>query len=451
MFYLVTVFGHYVKIWEVWNEPDLTDNNPTAWLTRAPTACELVNLKAPIYSYIRMMRITYEIVKKYDPQDYVATGGIGYPQFLDALLRYSDNPEAGAVTTTYPLKGGAYFDVLSYHSYPAYRLRQWDNSISNFRYTAYSDKAVEIVLKDKADFDATLKKYGYGTTYPNKVFIITETNVSRKTFEDRYGSDEFQKNYGMKMLISGQKANINQIYLFVLGEAINYDAATNEFQLMGLYENLSRDKPGSQKLTQQGIGFKTTANTLLGFTYDAAATTALQLPVNIEGAAFKRNNEIIYALWAKTNTNKVETVSATYKVPLNLNITNLKKYDWDFSQTAQITDVNPQNIILSGSPSFFVPSQLTTTIAQESNLKGIKMYPNPAIADVNLLISNVEKGLGSIEVYSLLGTKMYNSSFNKINNDETISIPTSNLKAGVYVVKVKLNGKTTTEKMIKFQ
>ncbi len=448
---LVTVYGPYVRIWEVWNEPDLTNDNPTAWLTRAPNPCELVNLNAPIYSYIRMMRITYEVVKKYDPQDYVATGGIGYPQFLDALLRYSDNPEAGAVSTNYPLKGGAYFDILSYHSYPAYRLRQWDNSISNFRYTAYSDKAVEIVLKDKSDFEATLKKYGYGSTYPAKPFIITETNVSRRTFEDRYGSDEFQKNFGMKMLLSGQKANIKQIYLFVLGEAVNFDAATNEFQLMGLYENLTRDRPGTQKLTQEGVGFKTTANLLLGFTYDETATAALQLPTTVEGAAFKRNTEIIYALWAKTNTNRSEAVSVTYKVPLGLNIANLKKYDWNFSQTNQVTDINPQSVVLTGSPAFFAPSLLTTNIAAESNLKGIKMYPNPSIADVNVMISNTDKGVGSVEIYSLLGTKMYNSSFSKTNNEEIINVPTTDLKAGIYILRVNLNGKTTSEKIIKYQ
>ncbi|MGH2644680.1 MAG: PKD domain-containing protein, partial [Chitinophagaceae bacterium] len=122
---LVKRYGKNVKFWEIVNEPDQTgfwDNGNRSrsdnWWINPPLASALLNLKAPIFSYIRMLRIAYEVIKKFYPNEYICPGGIGYPAFLDALLRYTDNPDSGKVTPEYPLTGGAYFDVLSYHIYP---------------------------------------------------------------------------------------------------------------------------------------------------------------------------------------------------------------------------------------------------------------------------------------------------------------------------------------------
>ena len=50
----------------------------------------------------------------------LATGGLGYPEFLDAILRYTDNPDEGKVNSGYPAYGGAYFDCDTYQQYPLY-------------------------------------------------------------------------------------------------------------------------------------------------------------------------------------------------------------------------------------------------------------------------------------------------------------------------------------------
>lgn len=41
-----------------------------------------------------MLRIASVVAKHVDPDAQIATGGIGYANFLDAILRYSDNPTA---------------------------------------------------------------------------------------------------------------------------------------------------------------------------------------------------------------------------------------------------------------------------------------------------------------------------------------------------------------------
>jgi hypothetical protein len=141
-----------------------------------------------------------------DPSAYVARG-LGHPSFLDAILRNTDNPVDGTVTAQYPLQGGAYFDVMSFHSYPAYSLKTWDNSIMGFIYRRHSDAAASEYLSKMNSMKQVLINRGYNDiTYPSKIFICTESNIGRMPFPDAagvpmVGSDLAQKNYMMKAMV----------------------------------------------------------------------------------------------------------------------------------------------------------------------------------------------------------------------------------------------------------
>ena len=360
LFKLQQIYGDKVRFWEVVNEPDFTSNqaNIEAWRTRAPQPGELVNLQAPIYHYVRMLRISYEVIKKYHPEAYITTGGVGYSPFVDALLRYTDNPSGGAVTAQYPQKAGAYLDALSFHSYPAYKLHYWDTKAGGFRYTRTSDYAAQLVMADRDSMAATLRRHGYGTTYPAKYLLMSETNVNRRTADDRTGSDDMQRNFGIKTLVLAQKNDIRQVYLYQLGETANAPApgvsvsATDELALMGLFENLRRDAPGSQKLTQLGQAFSTTTKLLYGWTYDAARTAALALPATVDGAAFRKNGAYTYVLWAKALFDTSEYGSATYSFPAAWNLATLQRYAWNHATTGTRATVPAQGVALSGAPIF---------------------------------------------------------------------------------------------------
>ena len=115
----VHTYKKYVKIWEAWNEPDHVVNADTGrWETEPPVPETLDHWHGTIFQYIRLLRITYEVAKKEDPDCWVATGGLGYPYFLDGIMRYTDNPDGGKLTKEYPAYGGAYFDCDAYHKYP---------------------------------------------------------------------------------------------------------------------------------------------------------------------------------------------------------------------------------------------------------------------------------------------------------------------------------------------
>ena len=355
-------YKNFTKFWEIVNEPDQTHNGTDAakWWTTNPAPCDLYNLKAPIFYYIRMLRISYEVIKSVDPNAYIAPGGLGFASFLDLILRTTDNPVDGSVTAQYPLTGGAYFDAMSFHGYPHFKLQDWENSIGGFKYRRHSDAAVEEFVRVKKEFDDVLYKRGYnGATYPKKVIICTENNISRRPFENWVGGDEVARNYMIKTAVESQKNDILQNYMFVVGDEKAEWEATDPFHLMGMFKKLNGIGPiGTggvfrQELTNPGIAHKTTSDILFGFRYDAGRTASLNLPSNVKGGAF-RNNEgkYIYVLWARTTADQSEAAYATYNFPAGIISPSVEIKYWDYTITNYPNVISSTNISLSGAPVF---------------------------------------------------------------------------------------------------
>ncbi|MGZ3948702.1 MAG: PKD domain-containing protein, partial [Flavisolibacter sp.] len=360
---VVSTYGPYIKFWEVVNEPDFTYSSagwlgdqtplpPGSWFDHNPTPDELVNLRAPIFSYIRMLRISWEVIKKLQPNDFVCLGGIGYRSFLDAILRNTDNPSDGSVNSSYPGKGGAYFDVISYHCYPMYNV-----TVGNRQ----SDAAAASYIAAKNAMDALAANYGYnGSQYPKKQFICTETGVSRIMSGTNWGSNDGQRNYIMKASVLSQKNSVRQVYWFSLGDGTD---ATNQYQQMGLYYYFGGNSPYNETASDQGKALKTTSDLLYGKTYDASRTASLSLPSSVEGAAFRAlDGSYTYVLWAKTTGDLSEYANATYSFPNTVIASaNIVRKEWDFSETNSASTISKTNISLSGSPSFFTDASVGST------------------------------------------------------------------------------------------
>jgi hypothetical protein len=375
---VVKVYGGFSKYYEIWNEPDFTSNwgvasalpgTPGNWWENDPDPTDMLNIKAPIQYYIRMLRVAYEVIKRYQPGAIITLGGLGYPSFMHALLRNTDNPvpdaggRRGSVTPEYPLPAGAYFDGLSFHSYPQYFLKFWDYSTNAMSYKRHSDEAIEQTIKDKDSYQKILRSFGYGAAYPDKPVICTEINIPRKALNGEIGGIEVQRNFAWKAIVKAAKNNISQMYWYVTGEVVDYNAATqyDAFKLMGLYENLLRDQPGSEKLTDEGRANKSAQMLLQHFVYDAATTNALNLPGGIEGAAFRHPaiNEVRFMLWAKTHTDNSESSQLYYSFPAGVVNNQLDVYRWNYCVTnAKAATVQPTGILLTAEPAVFVKTNL---------------------------------------------------------------------------------------------
>ncbi len=357
-------FKKQVKFWEIWNEPGLDFTGGKGWLNRGapgnwwdndPEPCDY-KLRAPIQTYIRMLRISYEVIKTVDPNAYVVTSGLGFPAFLDAILRNSDNPNKGLKTPQYPLGGGAYFDGIGYHAYPHFddALRVYNIQRQAFDYFRHSDAAGADMGRTKELFDAVLRDYGYnGQRFPKKQFLITEANVPRKEFGDFAGSEALQRNWAAKAMVSCLKNNIHQLHVFKIAEETTFETATYSFDVMGFYEHLNYNNKLRPKLTQLGLSYRTSSQILFGKGYDSIQTRAMNLPSNVDGIAVRDTNGVLtYVLWAKTTVDRSEIANATYSFPSNFGYTELIKRDWMFSENQIQTAVSAQNIILTATPIF---------------------------------------------------------------------------------------------------
>jgi PKD repeat protein len=364
LYKIVTTYKDYVRFWEIWNEPgyDYTGGlgyaepgSPGNWWDNNPDPCDY-KLRAPIFDYIRTLRISWEVIKTVDPSSYVVVSGTGYPSFLDAILRNTDNPVDGSVNAAYPLKGGAYFDVMGFHSYPHFdgSLREWSNELNNWIYYRHSDAAAQGLLRTKAIYQEVLDHYGYnGVTYPEKLWMVTEINLPRKPFSEYIGSSEAQKNFIIKAMTTAMMNDFIQLHIYKLAEDTYYDGAYSEFDLMGLYKRLDYNDQAFQEMNDEGIAHKTASDILFGKTYNPQRTAQLNLDSSTGGAAFTDEfGNYLYVLWAKTQTDQSETANTTYSFPAGMNVKNLLKCTWNASLTHDAANSPSTNIALTATPVF---------------------------------------------------------------------------------------------------
>lgn len=402
---LAQKFGDDIRFWEVWNEPGFDLSGFKSWLQPGqagnwwennPDPCDII-IRAPVLNYIRMMRITYEVIKTVQPNDYIVLSGVGNDSFLDAILRNTDNPD-GSITEDYPLKGGAYFDIMGFHVYPSIdgSIRKWNNDTQAFDYFRHSDAAVDGYGERIANRVVLLAQYGYdGVVHPKKLLTVTEINVSRKTFGESFGSDIVQRNYLLKAALYSLDNNVIQTHIYDLGERRKEEDAVGEFDLMGLYKNLNTIVPYTQVITEEGIAYRTFTDLMYGASKDTAKTTALNLPQGVRGGAYHRKNgDRIYVLWAETTIDLSEVASATYSFPANVP-NQLFQKDWDYGETKTETMTSSQGIVLTSSPVFFTegsmadkkltltcPTHTVEIVVQETAGGGIGNWIEPtAVSD----------------------------------------------------------------------
>lgn len=422
-------YGDYIKFWEIWNEPDYTNTSfgwkdesyDDNWWIRDPKPEELTNLQAPVQHYIRALRICYEVIKYVDENDFVCTGGIGYSSFLDAILRNTDNPDNGSVSNNYPLKGGAYFDCVSYHNYPMFRLKD----------QRHSDRAKEILIESKVTFENLLADYGYnGTTFPKKEYIITETNLPHTPFGDYIGSYEAQRNYNVKAIIACQKAGIRSLHTFALNDGKKIGQMTNSFHAMGLYQSVEGVAPYNQEINPSGIACRSAMHFLKGKQYSKTQTTKMQLPDHIDGAAFiNEKDQYSYVLWAKTTIDNSESASANYNFPAELSVGKMYKYNWDYRENEGTSLLNSGSVELNSSPVFIYYDGEATNM-NNLKLSEIKVYPNPAKSHIKVIGSNYS----ILDLY-LISFDGKTTLLHKIDS-ENWEIP-QKIKSGMYILKIK--------------
>ena len=365
----VTIYKEHIKIWEVWNEPDYTYNQNQVgnWKTSPPDPSILPHWQGSIFQYIRLIRITYEVAKKVDPTCFVTAGGLGYPEFLDAILRYTDNPNDGSVTKDYPYKGGAYFDCDAYHQYPKYGVTDLETNIGY--HEKGSDMLALKVVMLKKNHEYILKQHGFdGTHYPKKIFVNTETGVnSEKKSNDDVGGDLVRRNWILKLALYSIQYDVKQTHILNL---VDDEKGMGDYTFPGTFESVEKGftflKSSSKgRLTLQMIHFGK-------FIYDEGKTKDFlnSLPEGATGIVLKRKfpreeeekyySKYIYSAWIYCEKEEIEG-----EVDLNLNLRfEPLLIDWEGTQKNVAHDAT---IKLSGTPVFLIQSDPNVNIDEENS------------------------------------------------------------------------------------
>ena len=337
----VTTYKPWVRVWEVWNEPDwVSDWQATqTWETEPPTKEQLVRFGGSIFDYVRMLRVSFEAAKKADPEARVALGGIGYPNFLSAVLRYTDNPDGGAVTAEYPDKGGSYFDVVSFHYYPVFGPGSSDEGAAGF-------------LKLKSELEGKLTAAGV----TGKGWVVTETGAPHVSVGGAPGGAEYAPNYLAKVMTAAQSAGIERVDWFSLSDGKALGQSTNPFDYMGLYVDVSQLGQTSEAVrTEAGRAYRTLGTLLDGARYDAEGTTALGLSDAVGGGVFRLPDmRRVLILWAKTKDGG-ETAAAMHLLAAE---GPYESYGLDFSATGAMETLMPTGgtipLTLGGAPRIYL-------------------------------------------------------------------------------------------------
>lgn len=455
---VVSMYGENVKFWEIWNEPDFGGSNcgwkpagmPGNWFDNTPQPCE-TQLKAPVYHYIRLLKVAYEVIKSLDEDAYVCVGGIGFESYLDVLLRFTDNPVDGSVTAEFPLKGGAFFDGLSFHSYPHFNgtLLYYDSLTNDWLPRRHSDAAADGIINHHSRFNAVLDAHGYnGTTFPKKEVIITETGLPNKKFNDWIGSIEAQRNYVMKVQVAAYKNDIRQIDFYNLSSQAPYDQASGWLDVMGMYEQIENIIPYGVTPLESGIGCATLTQLLEDGVYDASQTALMNLNDSIRGAAFDMGGgEYRYALWAATKDDESETASYDYEFPSSIAKGGLLVHEWNFNTTGNVDSVFSDAITLSGSMKFIDQFEYvdTTTIVSTNDLdlvKNLNVLPNPFVEKFDIQFSLNETSDIQIELYDSKGVTVKTLLQKDLpSGQHQISVSANELPNGVYFGKIISQGK----------
>jgi Secretion system C-terminal sorting domain len=464
----VNKYKKYIRIWEIVNEPDFDfagqqwqgDYLPNfGWWTSNPAPCDY-QLHAPITEYVRMLRISWEVIKTADPTAHVEIGALGYPHFLDAVMRNTDNPSGGQVTAQYPQKGGAYFDLMGFHTYPHIDGSLWTYRPDNGQITGFhrhSDGAIDSgVIKKKVWFQRVLDKYGYnGVTYPKKNWTVTEFNLPRRVFSSSnyIGSEELQRNSIVKAAVTCYQQNMMQLHIFSLGDNKSASQANYEFDLMGFYKFLdASNRPSAAQVNSMGVAYKTMSDAVAGSVFDTARTRAMNIPNNVGGGAFRfpNTNRYVYILWAKTQNDYSEDVFATYSFPTSFGISSLEKREWFYSSNNSSSTVFPTNISLTSAPiylatAFVIPVELVEFTGKRANqISHLKWQTATEINTFNFEIERSEdaqsfKKIGEVKAQGHSGTPQYYT----FSDDKKVN--------GIAYYRLKANdldGKTTYSKVV---
>src|SRR5699024_10920815 len=178
----------------------------------------------------------------------------------------------------------------------------------------------------------------------------------------------------------------------------------------------------------------TTSMLLYGWKYDPSRTKQLQLPATVDGAAFKKGNKYRYVLWARTHIDKSEEAQATYSFPDIIQVSDLKRYEWDYSTDSEaVSEISSQNILLTGVPSFFTTEKLSEDSSNKTPTADAGKNQTVTLPESYVLLNGSKSHDPDGRIVSYKWTKKSGPVAFDLEDANAASTKVSGLEKGTYV------------------
>ena len=146
----------------------------------------------------------------------------------------------------------------------------------------------------------------------------------------------------------------------------------------------------------------------------------------------------------KVNATNLDTSLTGYLVDQYLS----SQTQLDFSTSNFITFATTADAASYGANRFKVVFNSSALNNEEWSSKSLRIYPNPVVDNqFSIAVSPSITDKVAITIYNMIGQSVYYESATAINNSIVVR-PSAILKAGVYMVQMVNNGKTSTQKII---
>lgn len=234
---VATRYRGTVQYYQVWNEPDYPHGDQQANFQDAGRSWQ-----GSVGDYVRMLQVAHVVVKAIDPKASLVTGGIGYVDYLTAMIH------KGA---------GAYFDAVDFHAYGG----------------PGSDTALRAFLSVHGKLRQALRHAGL-----RKGLMCSETGYPS-------GDPQGQADYIPKLYATGLALGLEGI--------IWYSNTNPSWRQMGLV-----DWRSMQQRTMGYWSYKTTSTALAGTSY----VGKLPLDPRIVAYRFKSGAREVLVAWAPHRT-----------------------------------------------------------------------------------------------------------------------------------------------------
>jgi hypothetical protein len=276
---------------------------------------------------------------------------------------------------------------------------------------------------------ATLRQGTLGATY-------TLTGEAFLTYQQTFRGQKYIQDATAAILIDDNDGNITTTY--AVGDGIT--GITGELsEFNGVMQFIPESDPGAATSTGNNLTIQTV--TIADFNansedYESELIAFLNVSLtDADGTVtFATGTNYVISNGSETTTMRTQFFDADYigqVIPTN----QLSNIVGIASQFDNGTDVTPQ-IFPRDSNDFEA-----NLLASSNTLTNVSIYPNPSNTGL-VTIETASNEAAAVEVYNLLGKQVISQTL----TNSTLNV--ANLSSGVYLVKVSVEGKSATKKLV---